>query len=203
MSRAGILLVCFLVAGFAALLFVPQARKRSDVPFTARGVTLHTYTEEGDLWWEIYADEGETVSEDGLLRDVEVRFLSSQETALTATADRFTRGERESILSGAVLVERGDGLRLETDELTWDESEEQLRSGTVQLSRGGIDVQGERFEYDLRDERALITGGIRAKIGDDSELQAERAEIAEDGLTVWGAVSLHLNLASEEESDGP
>lgn len=259
MSRAGILLICLLVAGFAALLFMPQARKSSDVPFTAGGVTLHTYTEEGDLWWEVFAHEGEIIGEESLLRDVEVRFLSSPETSLIATADRFTRGERESILSGAVLVERGDGLRLETDEMTWNDREGRLRTEAIQLSFRDVRVEGEQFEYDLRTERATLIGGITATIdreevlsirGDraeemndvftvegnvliesgegtyscerieanddaarltgavdaifrEGELRADRAEIDNHGLRAWGAVSLRLDLASEEKSDGP
>lgn len=232
MPRARVVLLFLLVAGFAALVFVPRRPGGLDASFTAAGVVLHTYTEAGDLSWEIYAREGEVVEEEGTLSGVEIRFISSDETSLTATADHFSRAEDESVLSGDVKIEREDGLRLETEEMTWDEREEQLRAGAIDLSFRDARLEGQRFEYDLRDERATITGGVVATVdrgpglsvrGDraveeddvlsiegnvriefeEGEVRAERASIEEGGLTATGNVSLSLDLASERESDAP
>lgn len=261
MSRAKFILLGLLVAGIAALVFLPRRPAVSDVPFAASGVVLHTYTEAGDLAWEVRAREGEVVGEEGTLSGVEVRFITSDETSLTARADRLIQAERSSTLSGDVLIERDDGLRLETEEMTWNEHDEQLHSGSVELSIRDLHVEGERFEYDLRGDRATIVGEIMATIdreprltirgeraeeandvlavegnveiesGEDAyrcdrieadeeqvrliggvearfrdgELQADRAEITDDGLTATGSVQLHLDLARQEgeEPNGP
>ena len=201
MSRAGIVLVVLLAAAFTALLVVPHRSSTPDVPFTASGVTLHTYGESGELTWEVIAQTGEVTDDEGELRDVEVRFVSSDDTALTAIADTLVRGDEESALSGGVRVERSDGLILTTDRLTWDEREERLRAGAVELTVDGTAWKGSQFEYDLGNDRALIFGGLEGAFP-EGMLSADRAEVGEDGLTASGGVTLRLDLAAEEEVDG-
>jgi len=192
MPRARVLLLCLVVAGFAALVFVPRRPPGVDVSFTAVGVVLHTYTEAGDLSWEIYAREGRVVDEEGTLSDVEIHFISSDATSLTASADHFSRGENASVLSGGVKIEREDGLRLETEEMTWDEREEQLRAGAIAVLLRDARVEGDRFEYDLRNERATITGGVRATIDRETELsvRGDRAVEENDVLSIEGSVRI-------------
>lgn len=175
-----------------AILFLPRRLADTDVPFVAAGVTLRTYTGSGEPAWEVYAREGEVVGESGTLSNVEVRFLSSDETALTATAARLAQAERTSTLSGGVVIEREDGLRLETEEITWDEEEERLLAGSITLAIRNLSVEGESFAYDLRDERATIAGGVRATIDRDPPLLVvgERAEEADEVLAVEGDVRI-------------
>ena len=164
-------------------------------------MTLRTYSESGDLSWQVDAREGEAAGDEGELRDVEVQFVTSDETALRATAATLVRGERESALSGDVRVERDDGLILTTDRLTWNEEEELLHAGAVELAVDGTTWRGSQFEYDLHNDRALISGGLEGAFP-EGELLADRAEIDEDGLTASGGVTLRLDLAAEEDVDG-
>jgi hypothetical protein len=61
--------------------------------------------------------------------------------------------------------------------------------------------RGSQFEYDLHNDRALISGGLEGAFP-EGELLADRAEIDEDGLTASGGVTLRLDLAAEEDVDG-
>jgi LPS export ABC transporter protein LptC len=192
MPRARVVLLCLIVAGFAALVFVPRHPAGEDVPFTATGVVLQTYTEAGELSWEISAREGTAVDEEGTLSDVEIRFISSDATSLTASADLFTRGKDESVLSGAVNIEREDGLRLRTERMTWDEREGQLRAGAIDLTLREARLEGESFEYDLRDERATITGGVLAAVDRQPMLsvRGDRAVEEDNVLSIEGSVQI-------------
>jgi LPS export ABC transporter protein LptC len=192
MPRARAILLCLVVAGFAALVLVPRRPPGVDVSFTATGVVLHTYTEAGDLSWEIYAREGRVVDEKGTLSDVKIHFISPDAPSLSASADRFSRGEDGSILSGGVRIEREDGLRLETEEMTWNEREEQLHAGAIDLTIRDARVEGERFEYDLRDERATITGGVLATVDREPKVsvRGDRAVEEDDVLSIEGSVQI-------------
>ena len=147
------------------------------------------------------AQTGEVTDDEGELRDVEVRFVSSDDTALTAIANTLVRGDDESTLSGGVRVERDDGLTLTTDRLTWDEREGRLHAGAVELTVDGTAWEGNQFEYDLGSDRALIFGGLEG-VFPEGTLSADRAEVGEDGLTASGGVTLRLDLAAEEDVDG-
>jgi len=230
MSRAGILFFLLLVAGFAALILIPRRAGIPDVPFTAAGVTLHTYTESGDLSWEVYAIEGEVAEDQGELRQVEVRFVHANASSLTATADTLVRGDVESVLSGDVRVEREDGLSLATESLTWNERQETLESGAIEVSVRDATVVGQAFEYDLQADRARIYGGVSASIEEESlevlaesaedvdgetlrltggveatfpegTLVAERAEVRDAGIMTSGDVTLRLDLAQRQEQE--
>jgi hypothetical protein len=223
MSRAGILLLAFLIAGFAALVLLPGRAPAPDVPFTASEIHLQTYTESGDLSWEVHASEGTVEGDEGALHDVEVRFVSTDSDALVATADRLVRGAQESVLSGNVEVSRGDGLHLSTDELTWEEGNERFRTSAVEFSLRDAVLSGSALEYDLQEDRARMEGGIVSTIEEEGitlqadraeeinresvhlaggveaefpegRLRADRAEMAERGLALSGNVSLRLDL---------
>jgi hypothetical protein len=231
MSRAGILLLVLVVAGFAALVLAPRSGRAPDVPFTASRVNLYTYTDAGDLAWEVRAREGESTGEEGTLLDVEVRFVSSDETSLTATAERLVRGDVESVLAGSVRVERGDGLRLETEELTWNEPAERLSAGPVTISLRNATLAGGTFEYDLRNDRTTVRDGVLVTLEEgevsvraeeaqeldgetfrlgggieaafpEGTLLADRAEVSEETFTAVDSVSLRFDLASREAPNG-
>ena len=195
MPRARAILLFLLIAGIAAILFLPRRFDTRDVPFTASGVTLHTYSNAGELSWEVRAGGGEVIGDTGTLSDVEVRFVSSNETSLTATAARLSRTERSSTLTGDVRIERDDGLRLETAEMVWDEDEERLRAGPIMLSLRDLTVEGEQFDYDIRAERAEITGGVLATIDRNPPVTVlgDRAEEANDILAVEGDVRVETD----------
>jgi len=195
MSRARTILLVLLIVGIAAVLFLPRRLDTRDVPFTAAGVTLHTYTDSGELSWEVRAGGGEVVGDMGTLSDVKIRFVSSDETSLTAAAGHLSRTERESTLTEEVRIERDDGLRLETEEMIWNEGEERLRSGPITLSLRDLTVEGEQFDYDIREKRASITGGVLATIDRDPPVTifGERAEEANDILAVEGDVRVETD----------
>lgn len=229
MSRAKRIIPVVLGAALLALAFLPRKPLVSEDPFAASGVVLRAYTGAGDLSWEVRAKSGEVVDEEGTLRDVIVRFLSEDNVDMTAIAERFVQGEAESTLSGGVRIERDDGLRLETEEMSWNERKELLEAGPVELEVRDLLISGDSFEYDLPGERATILGAIRVvdSSGDeryscerieadddsvrlsgsvaaefpDGSLEADNATIDESGLTAAGNVSLRLDLATSNGED--
>jgi len=229
MSRAKRIVPLIVVAAILAIVLLPRRPVGPDDPFVASGVVLRSYTDAGDLSWEVEAQSGEVVDEEAILTGVILRFLSSNEVAMTASADQFVQGEETSILSGNVRIEREDELRLRTEEMSWHEREEKLEAGPVELEARDLLVIGDRFEYDLETERATISGAVRADDPSNEEtyrcdrieadedavylsgsveaefedggLTADRVRIDEDGLTAEGSVSLHFDPAATSEED--
>ncbi len=229
MSRAKRTLPILLIAAVLAIVFLPRRSFEPDDRFAAGGVVLRSYTDAGDLSWEVEAQSGEVIDGEGTLTDVVLRFLSGGVVEMRATADRFARGEETSTLSGTVRIERKDGLRLATEEMSWYEQKERLEAGPIELEVRNLLVTGEHFEYDLAGERATITGDVRATArseGDDYRcdrietdektvrmigsvearfreggLTADDLRIDEGGLTATGDVSLRLDLAAATEED--
>jgi len=195
MSRARAFFVVFLLAGLVALLLLPRRLADTDAPFAASGVAVRTYSESGQPAWELHAQEGELVGEDGALSHVEIRFLSSDEAALTATADRLVQAEGESTLAGRVAVERNDGLRLRTEKLIWSEDEETLRADAITLSHRDLYVEGGGFLYDLPSERAILSRGVLVEIDRQRPTTArgDRAEESNDVLVVEGNVRVETS----------
>jgi len=203
MSRAkGILLVFVVAACAAAILFLVLPRGRAPAEETAiraDGVTLQGYTEQGEITWEIHAALGALEESTGTLDDVTVRFHNENRPPLEARGDRLVRGASVSRLQGGVLVEQEDGLRLETEELVWDESIDRLAAGPVTVAIEGMVLHAAAFSYDLSARRAEFEGGVEAAVDRDPrvEVRADRAEERDEVLVLEGAVAVRIEGEGE------
>ena len=151
----------------------------------ARSITLYGY-DDGALLWEIRAQDGRIDGSNQTLSGVAIDFHGEDLPTLSIHGDRLERTEAVSRLSGNVRIERTDDLLLETEALTWNEADERLESGPIDLSTADLHVSAAGFGYDLQTETASFTGGVEAF----ASLEAEwtiRADCAEerDGVVVF------------------
>ena len=217
-------LVCGVAGGLIAWLFISGDSPQSTTPFAADGLRLLAYTEGGNVAWEIRAKQGDVHDAKSSLQDVEIDFRNAQEGALTAAAGRLVRSEGSARLSEGVVIEREDGLRLETDDLTWNESAELLDAGSIDLVTGSLSIHAGEFRYDLGRETTSLSGGVRfvdesdrgfvatAEHAEESggrfvlegnveatleegTLRAQTLEITDGGLTAIGEVRVRFDLS--------
>jgi len=223
-----LVLVVGLVGGLIAWLFVFDTSPPGGAPFEAEGLTLLAYTQGADVAWEIRAEQGDVNDANSSLQGVEIDFHTAREGTLTATAGQLHRSEGSARLSEGVLVERDDGLRLETDDLTWDESAKFLDAGAIALTMDDLSVHAGSFRYDLDEETASLGGGVRlvdegersfvatgkhaeesngtfvlegnveAEI-EEGSLRAQTLAISDEGLTADGDVTVRLILSGDAD----
>ena len=203
MSRRKIVLIlAILVAGCAGvtalLLITDPASTETAPPVTATGISMFGYSDAGTLAWETSAASGTLAPSEGALQDVDVRFFSGDETLLTASGARLDQNETESRLHGGVVVERADGLRLQTDALQWMTSSDRLEAGEVHLDWEEISLIAGGLSYDLGTETAFLREGVDMAIDRDTawSIRAETAEISQTGASLEGGVEID----SEDEA---
>lgn len=151
----------------------------------ARSITLYGY-DDGALLWEIRAQDGRIDGSGQTLSGVAIDFHGKDLSTLSIHGDRLERTEAVSRLSGNVRIERTDDLLLETEALTWNEADERLKSGPIDLSTADLHVSAAGFGYDLQTETASFTGGVEAFASLEAEwtIRADRAE-ERDGVVVF------------------
>lgn len=202
MSRTKWLVVCLSLAAAGLLLLLPRGgAPSSTTEIVAQSITLHGYSPSGEPQWEIHAAEGSIADEEGTLRDVAIRFFDKDDSPLAVTGSELVRTREESLMRGAVRIEQEGGLVLQTSDLVWNESASGLQAGPTRLEDGDIRLVAERFSYDLSTRTARFEGGVTASV-DAGSLAAEAAKWDKDGLEVSGDVTLHIDLAALEASDG-
>ncbi len=151
----------------------------------ARSITLYGY-DDGALLWEIRAQDGRIDGSGQTLSGVAIDFHGKDLSTLSIHGDRLERTEAVSRLSGNVRIKRTDDLLLETEALTWNETDERLESGPIDLSTADLHVSAAGFGYDLQTETASFTGGVEAFASLEAEwtIRADRAE-ERDGVVVF------------------
>jgi LPS export ABC transporter protein LptC len=185
-AKAFLLLAFVLIAGGAILLVItsprePVASRQSQ----AQKVSLRGYDENGVLIWSLAALEGDIKNDTGTLTDVEVIFYEEETARLQATADTLTFAGKEATLSGEVEILHDD-YRLQTEALSWLESEEMLTAGQATIFFEAASVEAEAFSYSLKTEEALLKGGVTSTLdhtGHRWQVSAEQAE-AKDGRLI-------------------
>jgi hypothetical protein len=186
MSRAKRLFAIFLLAIAVVLIFLPRGRNPVDDATIAQSITLYGYADDGALLWEIHARDGRIDGSGQTLSGVAIDFYGQDLSTLSIDGDRLERTEAVSRLSGNVHIQRTDDLLLEAEALTWDEAEERLESGPIELSTADLHVSAMGFGYDLETETASLTGGVEASASLEAEwtIRADRAE-ERDGVVVF------------------
>ncbi len=193
MSRTTkILLLAAGILSGAVALFLTFTRPSMFSPTAAAEATdvvMRGYSAAGDPTWEMRAARGEIVEREGTLVDVVVALFQRGKEPIRVSADRLVREGETALLEGEVRIEREDGLEIETGAVTWREDAETLESGETTLSYEDGELQADRFDYDLRTRRGELSG-VTVTLHREDELRvvSERAELAEDLLTLEGAV---------------
>ncbi|MCX6093735.1 MAG: LPS export ABC transporter periplasmic protein LptC [Candidatus Bipolaricaulota bacterium] len=193
MSRTTkILLLAAGVLSGAVALFLTFTRPSILSPSAAAeaiDVVMRGYSAAGDPTWEMRAARGEIVEREGTLVDVAVDLFQRGKEPIRVSADRLVREGQTALLEGGVRIERDDGLEIETDAVTWREDAETLESGETKLSYEDGELQADRFDYDLRTRRGKLSGvAVTLNREDELRVVSERAELAEDALTLEGSV---------------
>ncbi len=149
---------------------------------------------------------------------------------MSVRGDRLDRTAGVGRLSGDVRIEQSDDFHMEVEALTWNEAEEHLDSGRIDLSTEDLHLSAARFGYDLRAETASFDGGVEATANRETDwaIRADRAEehdgvvtfhggvtvdseegrvhaesvrLDEDGILAAGGVEAQLELKGSRESD--
>lgn len=230
MSRAKSLLALLLIGAVVALVFLPRGRSPADNATIARSIRLYGYDDDGAPLWEIRAEGGRIDESAQTLNGVAIDFHNEEGSTMSIRGDRLERIEGVSRLSGNVRIDRSDDLHMDVEALTWNEAEERLESGPIDLLTEDLRVSAAGFEYDLETETASFTGGVEASLGTEPEwtIRAERAEehdgvvifrvgviaesedgrlsaesvrLDEDGMQATGLVAARLNLDEIGEPD--
>jgi len=152
-------------------------------------VTLHGYDEDGVIIWSLEALEGKMENNAGAFSEVRAEFYDAGTKRLSATGDTLTFAGEDVALSGEVEILH-DVYRLETQTATWHESEGVLTAEGVTIFLETATVKAEAFQYELKEERAVLEGGVSATLAQKQTLQVvgERAEQTRDTLLLTGGV---------------
>ncbi len=191
MRRTTGLLALLLVGIVVALVFLPRGRNPASDATMAESITLYGYADDGTPLWRIHAQDGRIDGSDQTLSGVSIDFYDEDLSTLSVRGDRLERTEAVSRLSGEVRIERTDDLLLRTDALAWNEADERLESGRIDLSAADLHVSAAGFGYDLRTAMASFTGGVEASADLETEwtIRADRAEEHDGVVVFWDEVT--------------
>ena len=186
MSRTKGLLALLFLGIVVVLVFLPRGRSPADSATTAQSITLYGYSDGGAPLWEIHASDGRIDGPAQTLNEITIIFYEDNLSTLSIRGDRLERTDAVSRLTGDVRIERTDDLLLEVEALIWDETNDQLESGPVDLAAENLRMSAATFGYDLETETASFTGGVEAFASLETEwtIRADRAE-EHDGVVVF------------------
>jgi LPS export ABC transporter protein LptC len=121
--------------------------------------------------WQLDADYGEVFENLGktLMRKVTIRINEPTRTwTVKSDEGELARDSKDVQLKGHVVVVSTDGLRLETDRLTWVAKEQRVwTDDPVTIWRGGMLVRGQGFESRAKEQITTVKGRVRATINGD------------------------------------
>lgn len=157
-------LAVFAAAVLAAILLSLLARTADASEVRISGFSFVQETVRGP--WTLEAQkallqEGEGV----ILEDVSARMVDPEGDEVGVTAQRgwYDPGHLVLELEGRVRAQRGSGLLLVGEKMTWDGSKGTLKvRGKVAMTGHGILVTGDSAIYDTTDRTVLFTGGVQA-----------------------------------------
>jgi len=195
MRRTIVLGLLLLVSGGLALVLLvgDRAPEAGRTPAAAAGVTLFGYDADGDPAWTAHAEQGDLVDHIGRLSSVVLSFPADGAGGLSVTAERLIYRTDDRRLSGGVTAERDDGLRLETDEIAWDEARGELSAGEVTMTLSDLSVRAGGFVYRIGPRRTALLDGVEATIARDRPVRVsgDAAEESDGVITVDGDVRIH------------
>jgi LPS export ABC transporter protein LptC len=120
----------------------------------------------GSTKWQLDADYGEMFEAQGktAMRKVRVRVEEPARVwMVSADEGDMLRESRDVELRGHVVLVTSDGLRVETERLSWVAKEQRAWTDQpVTIYRGGMVVHGQGFESRVNEGATTIRGRLRA-----------------------------------------
>jgi len=211
MSKLRVLLLLLIVGAILALVLSFRQEPTSSDLTVAAALDLSGYDAEGTLVWHVHAKSGELKEDRGHLSDVVVRFFANDKEPLEAWSPTLVFRKGAATLEGGVEATRGEGYRLTTEQITWNEAERTLTAHRVEIATDGGTIAANEFRYDLAGERSVLSGGIDARIDRSTPITVSGDQASEengllqiiDGVTILNGEETYLcsRLEYDTESD--
>jgi lipopolysaccharide export system protein LptC len=211
MSRLRVLLLLLIVGAILALVLSFRQEPTSSDLTKAEALDLSGYNDEGALVWHVHAKSGELKEDRGHLSDVVVRFFADEKEPLEAWAPTLVFRKGAATLEGGVEATRGEGYRLTTEQIAWNEAERTLTAHRVEIATDGGTIAANEFRYDLASERSVLSRGIDARIDRSTPITVSGDQASEengllqiiDGVTILNGEETYLcsRLEYDTESD--
>jgi hypothetical protein len=171
------------VAGLIVLLLPPPPPGGPRTTSEATGIVVRSYSGEGDLAWEVTAQEGLLEGEEAQLLDPRVEFYQDADLRFRAVAKLLTVSPSDAELAGDVRAFREGDFELSTAALRWTSDTHVLTADQTTLTFDRGVMEGQRFAFDPAAERATLDGAVEGRLELDPEaiLRCQRAEWNADG----------------------
>jgi LPS export ABC transporter protein LptC len=140
----------------------------SKAEYRIKEVRLEEHGRDGTLW-QLEAEYGEIFEKEGktAMRKVTVRVTQpSRQWKLSGDEGELYQATKDVQLRGNVVLESSDGLRVETERVSWVAKEERAWSDDpVTIRYGeGVTINGTGFEVRAGAAAATIKGRVRATL---------------------------------------
>jgi LPS export ABC transporter protein LptC len=120
----------------------------------------------GGRHWQLTADEASVFDQEGRtsLRNVRVQVRDGDQTwTIVGDEGDFYKGTRNLELRRNVIMTSGDGMRLETSVLRWQEAERRLwTDAPVRIYRESTVIDGTALDVRMAEESTTVQGRVRA-----------------------------------------
>jgi LPS export ABC transporter protein LptC len=127
----------------------------------------------GGGFWQLTADQAAVFNEDGrtVLHNVTVQVKDGDRIwTIVGEEGDFFKETRNLELRRNVVVTSGDGMRLETSVLRWQEGERRLwTDAPVRIYRENTVIDGTALDVRMADESTTVQGRVRAVFRRGSE----------------------------------
>ena len=193
MSRTAIVIVILvLVIGGVTLLLRRSAPLQMALT-RAEQISVTGYREDGSPAWSIQAQTGSLDANNSSLETVELTLLREPDAPIVVRGDRLSRDSGGSTLTGSIRVEQANTLSLKTETLFWDEHNDVLESGPVDIEMESASIEAGAFHHNLNTGLTTLSQGIKAQIDHEDigyTARSDSAEAASDQLAMIGNVSI-------------
>ncbi len=120
----------------------------------------------GNVKWRLVADRGEVFEKEGktVMRKVTITIEEPDRTwTVTGDEGHMLDATKDIELRKNVVLISSDGIRLETDRLSWQAKERRVwTTDPVTIFREGAMVKGQGLDAWMADERSRVKGRLRA-----------------------------------------
>jgi LPS export ABC transporter protein LptC len=181
MSKARIVLYCFVVVMVAAIGFglLSHSRSRKEEPVTLESVIPtksdvclnrihHVATRDGVKEWMLDAESAqyEKAGRKTVLKDICATFFLEGGRAVTLNSrDGVLSTNTKDMEIWGDVVARSGSYQLNTDKIQYDHKAQVLSTQTPIVIKGkGLEITGDRMTFDLQTEHVVVQGQVRAVI---------------------------------------
>jgi LPS export ABC transporter protein LptC len=160
-----LVVVGILIARSRAIRVEPAGPQPSIADLAMKDVQLQEESADGGRW-QLRADRASVFDQEGrtALRNVTVQ-VHDRDTAWTIVGEEgdFFKASRNLEVRRNVVMTSGDGLRLETTVLRWQQSERRLwTDAPVRIVREGVVIDGTAFDVRVDQAATTVKGRVRA-----------------------------------------